>query len=140
VSSRRCVRCNSRSKIASATPTTTGKIQRFHRTLRDEFLRARTFSSLERAQGELEEWIDDYNVRRPQHVLRNPRPAPECAFRQGRGLEPDILRVHESNYDCVYGANNWCQEIDSLSLPQVWDRVESATSKENGNSKRGTHL
>jgi transposase InsO family protein len=60
---------------APASPTTTGKIERFHRTLRDEFLRERTFSSLERAQAELDEWIDDYNVRRPHQSLKMAAPA-----------------------------------------------------------------
>lgn len=56
-------------------PTTTGKIERFHRTLRHEFLMDRTFSSLERAQGELDEWIEDYNLRRPHQSLKMATPA-----------------------------------------------------------------
>jgi transposase InsO family protein len=60
---------------APATPTTTGKIERFHRTLRQEFLRDRTFASLERAQAELDEWIEDYNFRRPHQSLKMATPA-----------------------------------------------------------------
>ncbi len=60
---------------APASPTTTGKIERFHRTLRDEFLRDRTFSTLERAQFELDEWIEDYNLRRPHQSLKMATPA-----------------------------------------------------------------
>jgi transposase InsO family protein len=35
-------------------PTTTGKIERFHRSLRTEFLRGKVFSDLAPAQGELD--------------------------------------------------------------------------------------
>src|SRR5438093_3895778 len=42
-------------------PTTTGKIERFHQSLRKEFLADRTFPSLEAAQAELDRWVQDYN-------------------------------------------------------------------------------
>ena len=38
-------------------PTTTGKIERFHRTLRAEFATRRTFASLGVAQQALDEWV-----------------------------------------------------------------------------------
>jgi transposase InsO family protein len=38
-------------------PTTTGKIERFHRTMRTDFDTARVFASLKAAQGELREWV-----------------------------------------------------------------------------------
>jgi hypothetical protein len=50
-------------------PTTTGKIERFHRSLRREFLTGKIFSSLDQAQGELDEWINDYNTERPHQAL-----------------------------------------------------------------------
>jgi len=39
-----------------AFPTTTGKIERFHRTLRIEFDTCRAFASLAEAQQALDEW------------------------------------------------------------------------------------
>ncbi len=42
-------------------PTTTGKVERFHRALRTEFRTDRVFASLEAAQAELDEWVADYN-------------------------------------------------------------------------------
>jgi len=50
-------------------PTTTGKIERFHRTLRAEFDTARVFSSLRVAQGALDEWVTHYNIQRPHQSL-----------------------------------------------------------------------
>ena len=54
---------------APHSPTTTGKIERFHRTLRTEFLTGRLFSCLEVAQKELDDWVGDYNTERPHSAL-----------------------------------------------------------------------
>lgn len=50
-------------------PTTTGKIERFHRSLRDEFLTGRIFPSMHQAQAELDVWVDSYNRDRPHQSL-----------------------------------------------------------------------
>ena len=60
---------------APFSPTTTGKIERFHRTLRHEFLTARVFSSVEAAQRELDAWIVHYNTERPHQSLKMVTPA-----------------------------------------------------------------
>ena len=56
-------------------PTTTGKIERFHQSLRREFLADRTFVSLEQAQRELDRWVQDYNTTRPHQALDMATPA-----------------------------------------------------------------
>lgn len=50
-------------------PTTTGKIERFHRALRTEFRTDRVFTSLEAAQTELDAWVAKYNTDRPHQAL-----------------------------------------------------------------------
>jgi transposase InsO family protein len=60
---------------APRSPTTTGKIERFHRTLRAEFDTARTFPSLRAAQAELDEWVGYYNHDRPHQSLDDATPA-----------------------------------------------------------------
>ena len=60
---------------AVRSPTTTGKIERFHQSLRKEFLADRTFSSLEQAQAELDRWVADYNTARPHQALEMATPA-----------------------------------------------------------------
>ena len=50
-------------------PTTTGKIERFHRTLRSEFRTDRVFEDLAHAQAELDEWVIEYNTRRPHSSI-----------------------------------------------------------------------
>ncbi len=60
---------------APRSPTTTGKIERFHQSLRKEFLAGRTFASLEAAQTELDAWVADYNTARPHQALEMATPA-----------------------------------------------------------------
>ena len=60
---------------APRSPTTTGKIERFHQSVRKEFLADRTFSSLETAQSALDAWVDDYNNERPHQALEMAVPA-----------------------------------------------------------------
>jgi len=54
---------------APRSPTTTGKVERFHKTLRSEFLAGRTFDSLEEAQAELDRWVKSYNSERPHQGI-----------------------------------------------------------------------
>jgi transposase InsO family protein len=56
-------------------PTTTGKIERFHQSLRREFLADRSFVSLEQAQAELDSWVRSYNTERPHQSLEMATPA-----------------------------------------------------------------
>jgi hypothetical protein len=60
---------------APASPTTTGKIERFHRTLRVEFLLERVFPSLTVAQAELDAWVQAYNTDRAHQALGMKTPA-----------------------------------------------------------------
>jgi Integrase core domain len=57
-------------------PTTTGKVERFHQTLRKELLATLPpLPSLEVAQQVLDAWVVDYNQRRPQQALGGQTPA-----------------------------------------------------------------
>ena len=50
-------------------PTTTGKIERWHKTLRVEFLNGGVFDSLADAQAQLDVWVEHYNHARPHQSL-----------------------------------------------------------------------
>ena len=50
-------------------PTTTGKIERWHKTLRVEFLTGKVFASIEDAQAQLDVWVEHYNHVRPHQSL-----------------------------------------------------------------------
>jgi hypothetical protein len=57
-------------------PTTTGKIERFHRSLRAEFLSSHgPFTNVKAAQQALDEWVVFYNTDRPHQALQMATPA-----------------------------------------------------------------
>jgi transposase InsO family protein len=71
-------------------PTTTGKIERFHKTLRTELLGGRRFDSLHHAQQILDAWVTDYNLRHPI------RPSP-CGSQPNGSSPPPQLRPRPSS-------------------------------------------
>jgi transposase InsO family protein len=54
---------------APRSPTTTGKVERWHKTLRAEFLADKVFDSLEDAQARLDTWVEEYNHDRPHQSI-----------------------------------------------------------------------
>jgi hypothetical protein len=62
---------------APRSPTTTGKVERFHKTLKKDFLADRHFESLEEAQAAVDGWVVEYNTVRPH---------------QGIGMVPPVRR------------------------------------------------
>ena len=49
---------------APRSPTTTGKVERFHKTLRREFLSGKIFESVADAQAQVDVWVRHYNYQR----------------------------------------------------------------------------
>jgi transposase InsO family protein len=54
---------------APYSPTTTGKVERLHKTIRKELLDGRTFDSIEQAQAELDAWVARYNSEREHQAI-----------------------------------------------------------------------
>lgn len=85
-------------------PTTTGKIERFHRSMRAEFLSDKTaFPNLKAAQQALDEWVAYYNNERPHQSLDMATPGQrfipgDTASRQSR---PQPTRPDRSGDDWV---------------------------------------
>ena len=76
-------------------PTTTGKIERFHRSLRSEFNTRQQFRNLKTAQEALDEWVTYYNTQRPHQALGDL--TPENRFRAGDSGVQHQLRHPERN-------------------------------------------
>ena len=81
-------------------PTTTGKVERFHRSLRREFLNdIEPFASIEAAQVALHAWVAEYNNDRPHQSLDTQTPAQRFARTRDHNAEtpklvaPPILRT-----------------------------------------------
>jgi transposase InsO family protein len=73
---------------APRSPTTTGQVERFHKTVRSEFLRERFFASLEEAQGELDAWVTLYNTERPHQGIGMVPPHERFAGTASEGAWP----------------------------------------------------
>ena len=67
-------------------PTTTGKIERFHRTLRGELLADATLRSKAEAQTALNDWVVDYNTCRPHQGIGMLTPAQRFELRAKQTL------------------------------------------------------
>jgi transposase InsO family protein len=72
------------------TPTTTGKIERFHRTLRIEFDTRQVFRTLGLAQQALDEWVTYYNTQRPHQSLGDATPASRFQVREQSTRQPAL--------------------------------------------------
>jgi hypothetical protein len=73
-------------------PTTTGKIERFHQTLRRELLDGSApFTDLASAQAAVDAWLEDYNRMRPHQSLDMAVPA--SRFVPGPRAEQEALPV-----------------------------------------------
>jgi Integrase core domain len=78
-----------------ASPTTTGKIERFHLTLRRELLDDHEpFESLKAAQAAVDEFVDNYNTDRPHQALNADRPVtPAERFAAIPAAQQELLPV-----------------------------------------------
>ena len=72
-------------------PTTTGKIERFHKTLRLEFDTRQVFTDISSAQEALDEWVEYYNNERPHRSLEDKTPATRF-----RATEPGVREPSRS--------------------------------------------
>jgi transposase InsO family protein len=75
-------------------PTTTGKVERFHQTLRRELLDdAVPFPDVTAAQAAVDAWVAEYNMRRPHQAIGMACPAERFAAKAGPAEELLPLRL-----------------------------------------------
>lgn len=80
---------------APHSPTTTGKVERFHKTVRTEFLRDRTFPSIDEAQAQLDAWVRSYNQERPHQGIGMASPQKRFDLRPLKTPEPPRLELED---------------------------------------------
>ena len=102
---------------APRSPTTTGKIERFHQTVRKEFLVDRTFASMTVAQQELDAWVHDYNTERPHQALEMAVPAdrfrlPEVA-KDASSVPTESAEDHRGQWVLRRVASNGVISVDN---------------------------
>ncbi len=108
---------------APRSPTTTGKIERFHKTLKAECLAGRVFATLEEAQAAIDEWVEHYNTRRPHQGIGNVSPIER--FRLARRDDPVREPAEEPEHcagDAVVavvglgGVTRWVDQAGRIGL------------------------
>jgi transposase InsO family protein len=73
---------------APRSPTTTGKVERWHKTLRSEFLNGKIFDSISDAQAQLDEWVHEYNHDRPHQSIGMVAPWERFRLAKTDSVEP----------------------------------------------------
>lgn len=100
---------------APRSPTTTGKIERFHRSLRAEFLTGRVFATLTAAQAELDAWVAHYNTERPHQALDMHTPA-ERFEQRTRSTDPDEPAGDTGDHQDRRGNGRGNGRVDATAL------------------------
>jgi transposase InsO family protein len=107
---------------APYSPTTTGKVERFHRTYRDEFLTEhdRKHATIEEAQAALDAWVVKYNNERPHQSLGDRPPAERFALAAPRVPVDTTVEVPEVQEPTVSprppGVSRWVDQKGSIGL------------------------
>jgi hypothetical protein len=73
---------------APYSPTTTGKVERLHRTMRRDFFDLRTFDTIEATQAALDEWVLSYNTEREHQSIGDVPPIRRFELAAARRSEP----------------------------------------------------
>lgn len=94
-------------------PTTTGKIERFHRTLRIEFNTKQSFRNLKMAQEALDEWVTYYNNERPHQALGESTPVSRFQARGDQPRDPLPTRPERNGEQWV------CRKVASNGVVSV---------------------
>ena len=76
-------------------PTTTGKVERWHKTLRVEFLTGKVFNDIADAQAQLDAWVEHYNHDRPHQGIGMVAPWERFRLANTVAVEPVITKPVE---------------------------------------------
>ena len=137
---------------APRSPTTTGKVERWHKTIRAEFLTEhdRRHATLEELQQALDAWVVHYNTERPHQALGMRPPIERFQLAAGPGVEtvvepsavsverpvvepaPQILRLP--------GVQRWVDQQGLISLGGFRYRVPIVLAGEPVEAVAAEHL
>lgn len=113
---------------APYSPTTTGKVERFHRTLRQEWVRLNDWrlETIVEAQASLDAWVEHYNTERPHQSLGMASPVERFRLVAGRR---DVVEAAEAPPTVIAsrmrpaGVTRWVDQRGSISLAGLGYRV-----------------
>jgi len=113
---------------APYSPTTTGKVERFHRTMRDDFLvhHDRVHATIDELQRALDEWVDEYNTTRPHQSLGDRPPVERFALaaqHRSADLEMPDIADEVVLVERPPGVNRWVDQRGSIGIGGLRYRV-----------------
>jgi hypothetical protein len=121
---------------APRSPTTTGKVERLHKTMRAEFFADadRVFATIGELQAALDGWVKYYNTERPHQSLGMSPPAERFALAAGPDLEvvEPLAAVATNGQRCAgsqradlrsAGVQRWVDQRGSIRLAGFAYRV-----------------
>jgi transposase InsO family protein len=113
---------------APYSPTTTGKVERLHKTMRSDFLVDHDYlhADIEALQGALDAWVDEYNTTRPHQSLGDRPPAERFALAAGcraADLELPQIPEHVAPSERPPGVGRWVDQRGSIALRGLRYRV-----------------
>jgi transposase InsO family protein len=136
---------------APYSPTTTGKIERLHKTIRAEFLTEhdRRHASVEDVQNALDEWVVEYNTERPHQSCGGRPPVERFALAERSILAVDDVAVPTPRRPAATGRSGGVSRwVNSAGLrgwwrscmPGCWSppmRSDSSRTRSTGSPGRG---
>jgi hypothetical protein len=111
---------------APYSPTTTGKVERLHKTMREGFFAEndRVHETIEEAQVALDAWVHEYNVDRPHQSLGDRPPAERFALAGVRAADEDDDEPDEApTGPRPAGVSRWVDQRGSISVSSQRYRV-----------------
>src|ERR1700689_2850778 len=113
---------------APYSPTTTGKVERFHRTMRSDFLvdHDRVHATIEALQRALDEWVAEYNTERPHQSLGDRPPLERfalAAVHRAADFEMPEVPDEVPLSGRPPGVNRWVDQRGSITLGRFRYRV-----------------
>jgi hypothetical protein len=114
---------------APYSPTTTGKVERFHKTMRAEWVRPNDWrlETIGDAQASLDAWVDHYNTVRPHQSLGMAPPVER--FTLNRGGSDEVIDDRDDEPEPVQpavrpaGVTRWVDQRGNIKLARFAYRV-----------------
>ena len=110
---------------APYSPTTTGKVERFHKTLRAGWGRPneRRFATLALAQQSLDEWVLEYNTARPHQSIGSRPPAERFSLAAVQVVDVVEEKPARPRVARPSGVSRWVDQAGMISMAGFTYRV-----------------
>jgi hypothetical protein len=114
-------------------------VERFHKTLRDEFFSKHTFTTIEEAQQALDSFVEDYNALRPHQSLGERTPAERFRLRAVEMPEPVVQDPVETSEDALAPVRLDLDHFHDRCFDGAWRQDGAMLVRAIGRPRDGLH-